>query len=91
MLVTPADQFIRYTNQDTDEQSAVFSDLQARPEVYLSHQDAEVRSLADWTLEYFGLRHLRPALPYLVARDHAHRTLRRLYQRLRVVATERTV
>ena len=86
--VTPADQWITYTRQDSDEQGAVFADLQANPGAYLSHPDAEVRSLADWTLEYFGIRKLRPALPYLQARDLAHTTLRQLYRRLRALAAK---
>jgi hypothetical protein len=50
---------IMYSNQDFDEQQALYSDLQANPRDYLNHTDGFVRSLADWTMEWFKMRNLR--------------------------------
>lgn len=71
---------IRYSNHDFDEQQYLLSDLQDNPSDYLRHPDGFVRSLADWTLEYYKLRNLRPTV---TTDAEAGRTYKRkLYQRL---------
>ena len=88
--VTPITQGIRYSGQDDDERGAVFAELQSNPAAYLSHADAQVRSAADWTLEYFGIRRLRPDLPerdrFPADTARAHGALLKLYHRLRELA-----
>lgn len=87
--ITPADRWHTRTNQDSDEMGAVFAELQRDPMPFLTHRDAEVRSLADWVLEHFGIRRLRPVtMPYHEARIAGHTALIRLYKRLRAVAIE---
>lgn len=81
--VTPATQHYTYSNQDFDEYQALLCDLQKTPREYLAHTDGFVRSMTDWTMEYYKLRNLRPS----IAHDHeaGRRYLRKLYQRLRML------
>ena len=81
----PTTEYIRYANQDCDERQALLCDLQANPRDYLSHPDGCVRSMADWAMELFKLRCVRPT----VQRDvcAGKRYLDKLYARLRCLAT----
>jgi hypothetical protein len=71
---------IWYSNQDFDEQQALYADLQAHPQDYLTHADGTVRSLADWTMEWFKLRNLRPDVAYSAGKGRLK--LKALYGRL---------
>jgi hypothetical protein len=55
---------IQYSNQDVDEQQSLYTDLQQHPRDYLNHADGTVRSLADWTMEWFKMRNLRRDVAY---------------------------
>ena len=57
--VTPISQHYTRSNQDCDEQQAILSDLGKAPRDYLAHVDGQVRSLADWTMEYWAIRCFR--------------------------------
>lgn len=83
--VTPANRYGTYTNQDCDERQALLCDLQANPGDYLAHADAEVRSLADWTMEHWGIRNIRQ-IPGIVDTTLANVSLGKLYKRLRQLA-----
>jgi hypothetical protein len=84
ITVTPATKGYSYSNQDFDEQQRLVLDLAENRRDYLAHSDAEVRSLADWSMEHLGLRTLRPGFPKT---DVAKRdTINRLYKRLRHLA-----
>lgn len=41
---------------------ALYDDLKAHPAEYLNHADGEVRWCADWTMEFFKFRNLRPEI-----------------------------
>lgn len=68
-----------YTNQDCDERQRILIDLGENPRDYLAHPDAQVRSLADWAMEYWGIRSLRGIKP---DRTHASLYLCKLRNRL---------
>jgi hypothetical protein len=88
VTVTPAN--IPYTRsfQDCDEKQALLSDLSKNRADYLSHPDGFVRSAADWTMEYYGIRTLRqPDRQDADSRATSQRWyLHTLYQRLRTLA-----
>jgi CDP-diacylglycerol pyrophosphatase len=76
---------IRYSHQDFDEQQTLLSDLQANPKDYLNHSDGTVRSLADWCMESYKRRNLRPSI---AADAQAGKVrLRALYKRLQYLTT----
>lgn len=81
----PTTEYLRYANQDCDELQGLLCDLQAHPGDYLSHGDGFVRSLADWTMEYYKLRNLRGDVPRDVFLGR--QSLCKLYARLQVLAT----
>ena len=81
----PLHEYLRYSNQDVDELQDLRCDLQAHPADYLNHPDGYVRSMADWTMEYYKMRNLRPTIA-LDTYGGRHK-LTALYQRLRELAT----
>lgn len=89
VTVRPIRQYDRYTGQSDTERADVFADLQRDPRAYLAHGDPQVRSLADWTLTYYGLRHVRPVNAADVFPANVHVCSRYLYllvSRLRELA-----
>jgi hypothetical protein len=91
ITITPAHAPYTRSYQDCDERQALLLDLSPtlRPgnaKAYLNHADATVRSLADWTMEYYKLRNIRWDMnkDETVGRSY----LDKLYQRLRVLASQ---
>ena len=74
---------LTYANQDFDEQQRILSrlenDMAYRTEL-LRHPDSQVRCWTDWTLEYFGLRTMRPVTDR--NRQHATTALINLWRAL---------
>lgn len=83
--ITPANSHYRYSNQDCDERQAILSDLQRDAGSYLRHPDGQVRSLADWTLAYWGISNTR--WPNVKPNERwAREYLGKLHRRLRELA-----
>ena len=84
ITVTPANEHYTRSYQDCDEKQALLSDLHPHARDYLSHKDATVRSLADWTMEYYKIRNMRWSIQ--ANPESARHYLGKLYQRLRTIA-----
>ena len=59
----------------------LLENLKNRPRHYLAHCCGQVRSLADWIMQDFGLRHIRLGV-YKPNPQAGHRGLARLEKRL---------
>jgi hypothetical protein len=60
--------------------------LTMNPRVYLAHTDACIRSEADWAMEYYKIRNLRPQVKE--DRELGHWSLQCLLRRLQALSVE---